>query len=64
MASLTTVYVISIMLASIASMGSAFLGNRIYPIAGGAESKIVPEEEPLEIKDEIVDTAPPDSSVI
>ena len=45
MASLTTVYMISIILTSIAGIGSAFVGNRIYPISGGAEK---PEEKPEE----------------
>jgi len=39
MASLTTVYVISIVLASIAGMGSAFVGSKIYPLTGGAKEK-------------------------
>lgn len=51
MASLTTVYSISIVLTSIAGMGSAFAGNRIYPIAGGAESPVI-KEEPLVSKSE------------
>jgi hypothetical protein len=37
MASLTTVYMISMILTSIAGIGSAFLGNKIYPLTGGAE---------------------------
>lgn len=36
MVSLTTVYGISIFLTSLAGMGSAFVGNKIYPIKGGA----------------------------
>lgn len=36
MASLTTVYVISIILTSLAGIGSAFVGNKIYPLKGGA----------------------------
>jgi hypothetical protein len=36
MVSLTTVYVVSIILASITGMGSAFVGNKFYPIQGGA----------------------------
>lgn len=36
MASLTTVYIISIILTSIAGMGSAFVGNKIYPLSGGS----------------------------
>jgi len=39
MASLTTVYLISIILTSIAGMSSAFVGNTIYPLTGGAEEK-------------------------
>jgi len=36
MVSLTTVYGISILLTSLAGMGSAFVGNKIYPLKGGA----------------------------
>ena len=46
MVSLTTVYAISIVFASIAGMGSAFLGNKIYPLTGGGEQPI--EEETFE----------------
>jgi len=44
MASLSTVYFIGIMLASVAGMSSAFLGNKIYPIKGGMEPV---KEEPV-----------------
>jgi hypothetical protein len=37
MASLSTVYFIGIILASVAGMSSAFLGNKLYPIKGGME---------------------------
>ena len=47
MASLTTVYIISVIVASIAGMGSAFLGNKIYPLKGGEQSPTV--EEPEEV---------------
>jgi hypothetical protein len=36
MVSLTTVYGISIALTSLAGMGAAFVGNKIYPLKGGA----------------------------
>jgi hypothetical protein len=36
MASLTTVYMISMILTSIAGFSSAFVGNRIFPLTGGA----------------------------
>ena len=46
---------ISIVLTSIAGIGSAFVGNSIYPISGGAEKSDVkpevpevPEEKPVE----------------
>jgi|LakMenEpi03Aug12_release.lakeMendotaPanAssembly.Ray.scaffolds.fasta_scaffold4568216_1 hypothetical protein len=38
MVSLTTVYFVSIVLASIVGMSSGFLGNKIYPLNGGAVS--------------------------
>ena len=37
MASLSTVYAISVFLSSVAGMGSAFLANQIYPLVGGSE---------------------------
>jgi len=46
MASLTTVYMISMILTSIAGFGSAFLGNRIFPLKGGAEP---PPPTPAEV---------------
>ena len=46
MVSLTTVYGISIFLTSLAGMGSAFVGNKIYPIKGGAVEVLpTPTEE-------------------
>jgi hypothetical protein len=58
MASLTTVYVISVIVTSIAGMGSAFLGNKIYPLKGGYQP---PPPTPAEVaaavkKAEIADT--------
>lgn len=48
MASLTTVYVISIILTSLAGIGSAFVGNKIYPLKGGAvELPPTPAPEPV-----------------
>lgn len=46
MASLTTVYVISIILTSLAGIGSAFVGNKIYPLKGGS---VVEVETPKEV---------------
>jgi len=37
MPSLSTVYFVSIMIASVAGIGSAFVGNMIHPIKGGAD---------------------------
>ena len=39
MASLTTVYMISILFTSIAGVSAAFLGNRIFPLVGGAQEQ-------------------------
>jgi len=36
MASLTTVYVVSLVLASLSGIGSAFVGHAVYPWKGGA----------------------------
>ena len=49
MVSLTTVYVVSIVLASVAGMGSAFVGNKFYPIQGGA---IIPPPTLEEVTEE------------
>jgi len=53
MASLSTVYFIGIVLASVAGMSSAFLGNKLYPIKGGTEPV---KEEP--VKEEAVKEEP------
>lgn len=47
MVSLSTVYVISIVLTSLAGMGSAFVGNKVYPIQGGA---ILPPLTPEDVR--------------
>lgn len=50
MASLTTVYLISIILTSVAGIGSAFLGNRIHTIETKIE-EVLPEvlhEQPIQ----------------
>ena len=48
MASLTTVYMISMILTSIAGFSSALVGNRIFPLTGGAiPTEPVPKEEPV-----------------
>ena len=44
MPSLSTVYFVSIMVASVAGIASAFVGNMIHPIKGGTE---VPATDPL-----------------
>ena len=46
---------ISIVLASIAGMGSAFLGNKIYPLTGGA----VQEEVGIDLPEYVEPSAPP-----
>jgi len=51
MASLTTVYMISVLLSSLAGMGAAFVGNRIYPIKGGAEVAPAEVKEATEAAD-------------
>lgn len=47
MVSLSTVYVISIVLTSLAGMGSAFVGNKVYPIQGGA---VIPPPTPEDVR--------------
>ena len=47
MASLTTVYIVSLVLASISGIGSAFVGHSFYPWKGGAEQAVAePEAKP------------------
>lgn len=52
MASLTTVYFVGMILASLGGIGSAFVGDRIYPLKGGvipetpSQPEPVPEPEP------------------
>lgn len=59
MASLTTVYSVTIVLGSLLAIGSAFLGNYVYPIqSGGAQ---VPEAPPVvatEVPQNIEQTSP------
>lgn len=54
MVNLSTVYVISIILASVAGMGSAFVGNKIHPIIGGGAK---PPPSPAEVYAEAQKTA-------
>jgi hypothetical protein len=42
MDSLTTVYFVSILLTTVAGMGSAFVGSKIYPLSGGALEETTP----------------------
>ncbi len=41
MASLTTIYSVTIVLGSIFAIGSAFLGNYIYPIQSGGAGEVI-----------------------
>jgi len=50
MGSLTTVYLIGIILASLSGMASAFVGERVFPLKGG-DIKPQPESLP-ELEDE------------
>jgi hypothetical protein len=54
MVNLSTVYAISIILASMAGMGSAFVGHKFYPIKGGAA---IPPPSPAEVYAEAQKTA-------
>lgn len=45
MPSLSTVYFVSIMIASVAGIGSAFVGNMIHPIKGGSDYLAPPPGE-------------------
>jgi hypothetical protein len=47
MSSLSTVYAITTVLSSIAGMGAAFIGNRIFPLAGGSRP---PPPTPAEVE--------------
>jgi hypothetical protein len=48
MSSLSTVYAITTVLSSIAGMGAAFIGNRIFPLKGGSRP---PPPTPAEVED-------------
>ena len=48
MASLSTVYAITTVLSSIAGMGAAFIGNRIFPLKGGSQP---PPPTPAEVEE-------------
>jgi hypothetical protein len=48
MSSLSTVYAITTVLSSIAGMGAAFIGNRIFPLTGGSRP---PPPTPAEVEE-------------
>jgi hypothetical protein len=48
MSSLSTVYAITTVLSSIAGMGAAFIGNRIFPLTGGSR---LPPPTPAEVEE-------------
>jgi len=48
MSSLSTVYAITTVLSSIAGMGAAFIGNRIFPLKGGSRP---PPPTPAEVEE-------------
>lgn len=52
MASLTTVYLISMILTSAMGIASAFVGNRIFPLKGGSEPIVEPQPAPVQTQDE------------
>ena len=53
MASLSTLYFMSVLLASVAGIGSTFIGDRVYPIQGGGEiTPPTPEEVAAEAADD------------
>ena len=63
MASLTTVYGICIVLASLAGIGSAFAANKIYPLTGGALStstELIKMDSTVEQKQEAPEDVSPE----
>lgn len=50
MASLSTVYIISLFLASLSGIGSAFVGNSLYSLKAGEPAKDVPTDLRSELK--------------
>jgi hypothetical protein len=53
MASLTTVYMISMILTSAMGIASAFVGNRIFPLKGGSEPIVQPQPAPIQTQNEV-----------
>ena len=52
MSSLTTVYFIGIIVASLSGVGAAFVGDRIFPLKGGSVVTQVEEPKPLPVEEE------------
>jgi hypothetical protein len=64
MVSLSTVYLVSVVLTSIAGMGSAYLGNRVYK--GGAQPvSVVAESPPISepVPEQLIEQPSQESSI-
>lgn len=62
MASLSTIYGVTIVLASVVAMGAAFLGDYITPIQSGGST--VPEQPVTSVPENIGQTLPANPSVV
>lgn len=60
MTSLSTVYFISILLASVSAFGATYVGHMVYPIKGGSEEAptLSTEVKNLEAAAEQINTTP------
>lgn len=59
MASLSTVYIVSLILGSLSAIGSAFVGTKIYPIQTGIDPLQGPQELKEAITEKVADVMEP-----
>lgn len=62
MASLSTIYGVTIVLGSLVAMGAAFLGNYVTPIQSGGST--VPEQPVTTVPENTAQTLPANPSVV
>lgn len=64
MASLSTIYGVTIVLGSIVAIGAAFLGNYVTPIQSGGSAVLPPPPEVVPPVESTVQTLPANPSVV
>ena len=64
MASLSTIYGVTIVLGSIAAIGAAFLGNYVTPIQSGGSTVPPPQQPVTTVPENTVQTLPANPSAV